>query len=132
MQAVESDAVHSLLMTTGLPRQKAGVEWQGDTLPARCFLSYCRTFPQHRGKTHVCNFLASLLFRGSLPVRNHSGARLRVDPVDWIGRQIAFQRGYEPHSLGLAREIMKNGGIFVDIGCNFGLYTFTVGYDPQC
>lgn len=107
-----------------------GTQWSADSLAARLFLAYCRYFPQHRGKRRVSEAMAATLLGGKLPVRTESGARLRLDPRDWIGRTIAYEGSYEAKSVGLAARLMGGGGVFVDVGCNFGLYTCAVGVVP--
>jgi FkbM family methyltransferase len=46
--------------------------------------------------------------------------------MDFIGREICCTGSYEPCTLALAARLMKHGGVFVDVGTNFGLFTFTV------
>lgn len=107
-----------------------GTIWFGDTLAAKLILAYCRHFPQHRGKRRIGEALSALLTDGRLRLRTESGARLRIDPTDWIGRTIAYEGSYEAQSVALAARIMEGGGVFVDVGCNFGLYTCAVGVVP--
>ena len=58
------------------------------------------------------------------------GVRLRINPSDYIGRTISFEGAFEPKSLARATAIMCEGGVFLDIGCNFGLYTLRLGAIP--
>ena len=111
--------------------RESGMLWFGDSFAAKIFLAYCRFFPAHRGKRRICRAFNAVLMKNELPIRSSHGARLRVDPVDWIGRTIAFEGGYEPRSLALAAKIMAGGGVFVDVGCNFGLYTCGIGILPS-
>jgi len=110
---------------------KSGVSWHGDSLPTRLLLAYCRRLPHFRGKGRIFQTFVSLFFNGELHVHNNQGVRLKIAPADYIARTIAFEGGYESKSLKLAGEIMRDGGVFVDVGCNFGLYTLSVGILPN-
>ncbi len=114
--------------------RESNVLWYGDTLPTKLLLAYCRLLPYFRGKGTLFQWIASFVFHGELHVRNKRGACLKIDPADLIGRTISFEGGFEPKSLALAAEIMSDGGVFVDVGCNFGLYTSSLGILPnvQC
>jgi PST family polysaccharide transporter len=110
--------------------EETGVLWQGDGLATKLLLAYCRKTVAFRGKGRLFQFLAAHAFGGSLTVRNHHGVRLKIDPADYIGRTIAFEGGFEPKSIALSQSIMRGGGVFLDVGCNFGLYTLCVGSLP--
>lgn len=105
---------------------QAGV-WKGDNWIARFVLGLVRSWPLPRGKSAVGRVLTRLWFGGWLPVRNEAGARLAVDVTDYIGQNICQNGSFEPLSLALAQDLMKDGGWFVDVGCNFGLYACSVG-----
>lgn len=60
-------------------------------------------------------------------MRRHNGAKVAVDVGDYIGQRICQNGAFEPLSLALAEQIMSDGGWFLDVGCNFGLYSFSVG-----
>jgi FkbM family methyltransferase len=111
--------------------RESSVLWYGDTLPTKLLLTYCRLLPHFRGKGRIFQWAASFLFHGRLNVHNEWGGRLKIDPADFIGRTIAFEGGFESKSLALAGKIMCGGGVFVDIGCNFGLYTSSIGVLPE-
>jgi FkbM family methyltransferase len=52
---------------------------------------------------------------------------MNIDCGDFIGHSIVYSGAYEPHSLSLATNLLAGGGVFVDVGCNIGLYTLTMG-----
>lgn len=101
--------------------------WEGGNWLAKFILWLVRSWPFPRGKSGVGRVLTRIWFGGWLPVRNEGNARLAIDVTDYIGQQICQNGYFEPLSLALAKEIMKDGGWFVDVGCNFGLYTCSVG-----
>lgn len=111
--------------------QELSVEvWWGEGWATRMLLAGCRATPHFRGKGWTFQRLAASLFRGTLYVRNKLGVRLRINPADYIGRTISFEGAFEPKSLARATAIMRDGGVFLDIGCNFGLYTTVLGALP--
>lgn len=104
--------------------------WWGENWATSVLLIGCRYTPHFRGKGWTFQRLAASLFRGKLHVRNRLGVRLRINPADYIGRTISFEGAFEPKSLARATAIMREGGVFLDIGCNFGLYTVALGVLP--
>jgi|CXWL01.1.fsa_nt_gi FkbM family methyltransferase len=104
--------------------------WWGESFAEKVLLAGCRRTPFFRGKGRIFQLLAASLFSEKLHVRNSLGARLRIDPTDYIGRTISFEGAFEPKSLARAKAIMHEGGVFLDIGCNFGLYTMALGVLP--
>lgn len=108
----------------------AGQGWQGDGWRARWYLWYARRFPAHPAKIRLFRWLGAALFPTGLPVVGFDGVRVAIDPLDYIGHEICFSRAYEPLSLALARRLMEGGGTFLDVGANFGMYTFPVARLP--
>lgn len=49
-----------------------------------------------------------------------------VDQRDFIGSQLINGGVYEPETLGLCRRLLKDGGVFFDVGANLGLYSVAV------
>lgn len=117
----------------GMPAQEQQLSietWWGENWATRALLLGCRRTPHFRGKGRTFQQLAASFFQGQLYVRNRRGVRLRINPSDYIGRTISFEGAFEPKSLARATAIMQGGGVFLDIGCNFGLYTITLGAMP--
>ena len=52
----------------------------------------------------------------------------KLDPNDWITRIMIEQGGYETASIELAKKIVNTGGVFIDVGANFGLYSCMLGF----
>jgi len=73
--------------------------------------------------------LGKYLFPRGLPLINQTGARIQIDvsEPDFIPHALVYSGSWEPRSLALATELMKPGGVFLDIGSHLGLYTCTVG-----
>jgi FkbM family methyltransferase len=108
-----------------------GVTWDGKGLFSSALLFYCRKVPDHPGKLRLARTLGQFLFQSELPVMNKNlGVALTIDIKDYVGHAIVFSGGYEPASVARAVEIMRGGGLFVDVGANFGLYTVSVASLP--
>jgi FkbM family methyltransferase len=109
---------------------EAQATWEGHSQWARLFLWYLRNIGDHPGKLRIARFLAVHGFRNAVPVVSQHGAHLEITPEDWIGRQIAFHGAYEPVTLALCARLLRRGGLFVDVGACFGLYTCSLGVLP--
>lgn len=109
-------------------------KWYGDTPGAGVYLFYMRSVPNHPFKLRLARNLARLFFSNGLRLRGLNDAVLLLQFDDYIPNHIILTGAYEPKSLSLALSIMSNGGTFLDIGSNFGLYTCTVGQlrDVKC
>jgi FkbM family methyltransferase len=104
--------------------------WRGENWVARLLLGYARKFPKHRGKSRAFEALAGLCFPRGMALSENTGARICVDPLDYIGWEICFKGSFEPLSLALARRIMNGGGTFLDVGANFGLFSCSLAVLP--
>jgi FkbM family methyltransferase len=92
----------------------------------KLFQRYVKSF-DHPSKIRILNFIGKVMFKKGILLKNVDGACFCLDPNDWITRTILLAGNYEPHSVQLAKSILKNGGLFVDVGANFGLFTCQVG-----
>ena len=54
-----------------------------------------------------------------------------LNTTDYIDQLIVRNGDYEPESLNLCYEILRKGGVFVDIGANFGLYSLNLMNIPN-
>ncbi len=80
----------------------------------------------HPSKIRIQNFIGKYLFYNGIVVKDEYNCIFKLSPNDWISRMILIDNGYEHSSLKLVKDILKNGGAFIDIGANFGLYTCAV------
>ena len=105
------------------------VIWSGASSGARVYLWYTRRVPDHWAKLRLARHLGKYLFPRGLPLINQTGARIQIDvsEPDFIPHALVYSGSWEPRSLALAVELMKPGGVFLDIGSHFGLYSCTVG-----
>ena len=105
------------------------VIWSGASSGARVYLWYTRRVPDHWAKLRLARHLGKYLFPRGLPLINQTGARIQIDvsEPDFIPHALVYSGSWEPRSLALATELMKPGGVFLDIGSHLGLYTCTVG-----
>lgn len=95
-------------------------------------IAYGRGF-EHPCKIRLLKWLIRGLAAGRVEIEQPGGARLAIDPDDYIGWQILRTGLYEPASLGLAMRLMAaKPGLFVDVGANFGWYTCAVASVAGC
>jgi FkbM family methyltransferase len=99
--------------------------WIPDGPAAKVVAAYCRNFPEHRGKLRIIRAMCRIFWQHGMMVRSDAG-KLRIDPLDAIGSFILREGGYERESLARAVELMANGGVFVDVGANIGLFSIAV------
>lgn len=85
-------------------------------------------FPAHPGKIRIENLLGRALFPSGIIIKNEEGVVFKLDANDWITRTMIEEGGYEPASIAAAKKITNGGGVFVDIGANFGLYSCLLGF----
>lgn len=104
-------------------------QWQPVGVLGKLYRGYLR-LPNHPIKVRVENILGNILFPRGIHLRGHS-ATLCLDANDWITRIILEEGNYEKHSLILAKHLLAQGGNFLDIGANFGLYTCILGAIPN-
>ena len=77
----------------------------------------------HPSKIRIQSLLGKYFFNNGIHLKNFEGTMFSLDANDWITRTILKNGGYEDSSIKLAKELLKDGGLFVDVGANFGLYT---------
>ncbi len=109
--------------------QSISDRWVPAEIIGRLFKCYL-CLPEHPFKVRVENWLGKILFRRGIRLRGHSSF-LQLDANDWITRILIEEGNYENLSLSLAKQLLRAGGIFVDIGANFGLYTCILGKLPD-
>ena len=105
--------------------------WGGRGVVSRAYLSYVRRFPAVRGKLRVGRAIADHL--GTLAVVGENGARFSLDPGEWITWMVALhgEHGIETRSVRRATALMSSGGgVVVDVGAAWGLYTCSLGVLP--
>lgn len=91
----------------------------------RLFRRYLR-MADHPFKIRIQHIAGKRIFAKGITVQNASGVKFRLDPNDWITRIILKTGDYENDSVKLAGKLLQNGGVFIDIGANFGLFTCQV------
>ncbi|MDB9347423.1 FkbM family methyltransferase [Nodularia spumigena] len=87
--------------------------------------------PDHPMKVRFILAIMGKFFPEGIIVENFYGAKIMVDPEDYIGWSILSQGDYEGQTLAFATNLLNPGGIFLDIGANFGLFTCCLGMLPN-
>lgn len=122
------------MKNSGSRRKLEGLEdlitWRGAGLPAVVYCFLMRHLPLVRGRTRFLMVVSRLFFRDRIRLKNRAGISIVVDPIDYIGELIVTKGEFEPHSLRLCARLLDGGGVFFDVGANFGLYSLTMGAIP--
>ncbi len=95
------------------------------------FFKWYLLCPQHPAKIRIENYLGRLFFRDGISIKNSEGIVFKLDANDWITRVMIETGNYEKGSVELAKHLLKGGGIFIDVGANFGLYSCQVKYSNE-
>lgn len=80
----------------------------------------------HPFKIRIQNLLGRYFFAKGITVVNETGTKFCLTANDWITRTILLEGEYEATSLKLSKKLLEKGGVFIDVGANFGLYTCLV------
>ena len=92
------------------------------SLPGKLFRKYILLF-SHPSKIRVQNFIGKHFFKNGIQLQNEDGVVFNLDANDWITRIMLMEGNYENASTTLAKRLLTDGGVFIDIGANFGLFT---------
>ena len=83
----------------------------------------------HPSKVRIQNLIGKKIFSKGIDFKNENGVQLTLDANDWITRIIIKEGGYEQDSTSLANKILSSGGLFIDVGANFGLFACMAAYN---
>lgn len=97
------------------------------SIGGKIFKGYLSMF-SHPGKIRIQNIIGKIFFSKGILIQNGEGVSFVLDANDWITRIMLMEGNYESGSTTLAKNIIKNGGLFIDIGANFGLFTNMAAY----
>jgi len=79
--------------------------------------------PEHPAKRRLLGWAHRLLCLPEVTVSVAPGVTLRLDPRDFVEREILFHGAYEPVTLSLVRRLLSPGAVFVDVGAHVGQYS---------
>jgi len=114
-----------------MKREDDQFEWIPIHSIARLIVNYLRYAPKHIAKLRIVRSLIHTFFSQGLIVKSSLGAKLSLNYKDYIAWSILSTGAYEPKSIQLASSLLKDGGVFIDIGANFGLWTCALGALPN-
>jgi FkbM family methyltransferase len=101
--------------------------YRGSRLSDKLFLYYIRKIPDHPFKIKMINWVNTFFFNGAVNVENKNGSVYALSTMEYIGHEIIFSDKFEPLTLIKCEELLRNGGNFIDIGANQGLYSIYIG-----
>lgn len=96
--------------------------YQPSSLAGKLFRRYL-LFPKHPAKIRLQNWIGRNLFPTGIRIHHTQGISFVLPANDWITRTMIEEGFYEKQSLDLAGKLLEPGGVIIDIGANFGLYT---------
>jgi FkbM family methyltransferase len=76
----------------------------------------------HPAKIRIQNITGKFFSKG-ISIKNEENVLFTLDANDWITRIILLEGDYESGSTKLAKKVLSSGGLFMDVGANFGLFT---------
>jgi FkbM family methyltransferase len=86
--------------------------------------------PDHPAKLRLFRWFVKRLPNSQVHLRmNDSTLAVSID--DFIGSRIIFDGGYENRTLERAQSLMRDGGLFIDVGSNFGLYSILLSANER-
>jgi FkbM family methyltransferase len=105
-------------------------EFHGSDFILKSLITYLR-WPDHPTKIRSIRWLLQKLYPDGLIVTNQLGTVLSIKQTEYIGWEILSRGIYEGASLNLAADVLKDGGVFLDVGANFGLWSCILGIIPN-
>ncbi len=94
------------------------------------FRKYLKSFG-HPAKIRMQNLLGRSFLSKGILFKNTDDTFFLLNANDWITRIFLLEGDYESGSTKLAKKIMAQGGVFVDAGANFGLFTCQVAHNNK-
>lgn len=99
-------------------------------ISGKLFKAYLKS-PNHPAKIRIENIIGSIFFKKGIQISNKDGVIFQLEANDWMTRIIIEEGCYEEKSILLAQTILANGGVFFDIGANFGLFSCLLSKQPN-
>ncbi|HTD40651.1 MAG TPA: FkbM family methyltransferase [Mucilaginibacter sp.] len=100
------------------------MNYQGSRLRDKIFLFYIRNTFHHPFKIRIINWLNDVFFNNLIRIkRSNGGGQYDLSTREYIGHEIIFSGSYEPLTLNICENLLKQGGVFIDIGANVGLFS---------
>lgn len=104
--------------------------FKANTYSGRLFRRYL-LMPEHPSKIRLQNWIGKNFISKGLKFTSEEGVIFTLDANDWITRIMLMEGDYENASTSLARKLLEDGGVFIDIGANFGLFTCIVAHGNE-
>ncbi|MBB3057093.1 FkbM family methyltransferase [Mucilaginibacter gotjawali] len=102
--------------------------YTGSRLKDKLFLFYIRKIPGHPFKLRIINLLNDFVFKNAVRVKGSNGKLLQLSTREYMCHEIIFSGSYEPLTLSLCDDLLKNGGVCIDIGANIGFHSIHLSF----
>ena len=99
------------------------MNFKGNRIADKVLMFYVRNVPNHPFKLRFINTINDFFFNDAVQLKTGSNARFNLSTREQTGHDIMVQGTYEPLTVGLAKSIMQDGGVFFDVGANIGLFS---------
>ena len=110
------------------------VKWRAATPVGLAYMRLRRLIhlmPRVRGRSRLLTLVSQRFLKGSIRLVNGRNVCVALNPMDYIGDWICLNGSFEPRSLDLCARLLADGGVFFDVGANFGLYSLTLASLPD-
>lgn len=102
------------------------INYVGVNIASKIYIFYLRSIPKHPFSIKIKRTISKYLFPRGITVRSPYNKLFRISTFDFIHQEIINNGSYESKSVNLAYRLLSKGGVFIDIGANFGVFTLNV------
>lgn len=100
--------------------------YRGRRIADKIYLFYLRSGIKHPGSKKIQRFITKHIFNSKLQVISKYNSIFLLNTFDYIDQMIIRKNNYESQSIDACFKILRNGGVFIDVGANFGLYSINL------
>ena len=104
------------------------MKYKGRGLLDKLMVGYIRKVPNHPFKIRFVNWINDLI--GGVNLQTSNNATYNFSTREYIGAEIIYSKAYEPLTLSRCETILNEGGTFIDIGANMGLFSIYLSINP--
>jgi FkbM family methyltransferase len=99
------------------------------------FSFYIRSIPNHPFKIRIINWVNDNIFQAKLIFKSNEGVKFYLSTKEYVQNHIISSGNYEILTINKCKAIIENyqgrSFNFIDIGSNFGLFSYSLGKYPN-
>lgn len=108
------------------------IQFKPKKISGKIFILLFRLLPYYSSKIIFTRLICIFFFKkGITLVDNKSGISINVTLNDYITGELLLHGIYEKKTINLSMKIMEKGGVFIDVGASFGLFTCLISSNPS-